>query len=185
AGFGGFDASVGDLLRCDRERRMLGIERRAAGDGAGEDGLPRAHDYSSHSMLPLSAINSPVIFLPCAEVRYSTRSANSPGSTLVRSDRECRSAFSMSAKLRPVASALRWTMKRKRSLLMMPGRMALQRMPKGPSSRAQLRVSPSTPAFEAMYGARNGMPVRVEQVEKLTIEPPPLAFNMGIARFMQ
>src|SRR5690606_7704462 len=82
---GGLDTGVGDLLRRHRHRRMLLIIRRAAGHRAGQDRLV-AHRHSSHSILPLTAMISPVIFLPASEVMNSTMSANSESSTLQRSD---------------------------------------------------------------------------------------------------
>ena len=56
---------------------------------------------------------------------------------------------------------------------MVPGQMALMRIPRGAYSRAALLVRPSTPCLEAWYAARPGRPTRPPREEQLTIAPLP------------
>ncbi len=60
------------------------------------------------------------------------------------------------------------------------GRIALQRTPKRPSSRATVRVSPTTPSFAAAYATADGCP-NPDPDDVLTITPDPCPARCGVA----
>ncbi|MCW2936543.1 MAG: hypothetical protein JWM19_7505 [Actinomycetia bacterium] len=56
---------------------------------------------------------------------------------------------------------------------MTPGEMALTRIPRGPNSAAQARVSVSSAPLVELYSAPCGMPSRAIHEPRLMMTPPP------------